>query len=1251
MKRRVIITLLIATLVATPLIALWAIGYSEAALRYVVSKIPSKFGTIERFAVKDVEGSVAGGLRIGAIDIEHDIVRVELRDIRVRIDLLPLVWQTIEARELSVGSVVIIQLPRDRPPPNKPPRFLPQLLTVDARSAKLPLIEIRPMSGNPFEFRDSKLDGLLRSTTLSVRSLRTRFGGMQLDVIGVLTAAIPLALEGELSMQYEPRRGPRWTAKGDFDGDLAEARFDLNLLEPFGAKIDEGNFRLLSPWNVRGAAAIKDLDLRRFGGSEFLGLISGTLDLTLDRDGYRAKGSLLPPGLRAGNVDLDFAGRYSRGVLTAERIELHHPSAGTRVNLAGTFTATESGLLLALGGDWQQLRWPLTGPAPGLTSRAARFTLRGDGPYEITVAGEAQIGSLPVIDADVAGSLQPGRVELANIEARALDGIGKLSGQVAWKPAESWQLTGDVRGLNPGRVRAALPGKLNFSVKAQGRGFGERGVTEIQVRQLTGELRGTPARGSGELRLANSVLQFSKVDFSAGGLRLALDGAVSQHRNDFKFRIEADDLGVLAAGGKGRLRASGSLRGTPTSMLVKIEAQGRDLSLNGVEVDRLAADVDLDPGGASDTVARALIEASNVRAFGRKADRIRINVDGRTSAHSLSVDLQGPEIGLKARGQGNFDGAGWRQRWSDLDLQLTKQVALTLEQPLGLLLTTNSLAADAFCLRGIKGSLLTDISTVCGSGAVSAAAWNVEATVSRLPIASLLPKPAARAQYDGSLSASLNLRSAEGPLAYGSVRADFEGAALRWQRAGGQSDLIPLGSGSLQLDSKEDGLIGQLDVTAGDRGRARGELRATPLAANWRGMPLTATVRADSSALALLYLYVPEIDRSAGDLSLDLVVGGTLGTPLVNGVLRLENGELDFYQFNLALREIRAEARLIDNGFVLNSGARIGRGSVEANAELNWRSGQPYGELKLRGKDLLVIDVPEARISASPDLRFKVAGRNLEATGTVHIPSARIVPADLTGAVLTSADEILVGAEPPDPQGSFRVSSALRLTLGDAVTVDSFGLSGRLAGALNVSSTAEGVNRGSGELSIAEGKYAALGRRLDIERGRLIFSGGLLNDPGVEIRATKEFPDVRAGVNVRGTLREPRMTFFSEPSLPQSQVVSLILAGGTLESTQNGNIAGSGRDAILAQGGAILAQQIGQRIGIEDVGIEQNLANETSLVFGKYLSSRLYVSYGVSLAEAINTLKLRYSINDRWTLRTEAGKEASAEVVYTVEKN
>ena len=95
---------------------------------------------------------------------------------------------------------------------------------------------------------------------------------------------------------------------------------------------------------------------------------------------------------------------------------------------------------------------------------------------------------------------------------------------------------------------------------------------------------------------------------------------------------------------------------------------------------------------------------------------------------------------------------------------------------------------------------------------------------------------------------------------------------------------------------------------------------------------------------------------------------------------------------------------------------------------------------------------------------------------------------------------------------------------------------------------------------------------------------------------------------------------------------------------------GAASSALLAQGGAIIAQQLGAKVGIDDVGIEQDLTNSTSLVLGKYLSPRLYVSYGISLAESINTIKMRYTLGDRWTIKTEAGKERSADLVYTIEK-
>ncbi len=50
------------------------------------------------------------------------------------------------------------------------------------------------------------------------------------------------------------------------------------------------------------------------------------------------------------------------------------------------------------------------------------------------------------------------------------------------------------------------------------------------------------------------------------------------------------------------------------------------------------------------------------------------------------------------------------------------------------------------------------------------------------------------------------------------------------------------------------------------------------------------------------------------------------------------------------------------------------------------------------------------------------------------------------------------------------------------------------------------------------------------------------------------------------------------------------------------------------------------------------------------ISPRLYVSYGISFTEQLNTLKLRYTLTDRWTVKTEVGEARGADLVYTIEK-
>jgi translocation and assembly module TamB len=411
-------------------------------------------------------------------------------------------------------------------------------------------------------------------------------------------------------------------------------------------------------------------------------------------------------------------------------------------------------------------------------------------------------------------------------------------------------------------------------------------------------------------------------------------------------------------------------------------------------------------------------------------------------------------------------------------------------------------------------------------------------------------------------------------------------------------------------------------------------------------MPLSGELHAQTDEASLVTLYVPDIDRCAGHLAADIQLAGTAGSPRLTGLVKVTDGEIDVYQINLSLRQIALQAQLGDTSVDFKGSAHAGKGEASANGHLEWRHLLPYGKFHLEGTNLRVADLPEAQIDASPALDFEVSGHKIEVSGKVTVPYAKIQPKDITGAVRTSPDEVIVGREPEDVNERFEVFSTITLALGDRVNVDAMGLTARLIGSVTIRSGYDAITRGNGELSVAEGKYSAYARELDIQRGRLIFAGGPITNPGIDVVAQKSFPgSVTAGVNVRGTLQQPSISFFSDPPLTQAQIASLILAGGSLETSQNAS------NAALGQGAALLAAQLGSHVGIPDVSLETDpLVNETSLVLGRYLSPRLYVSYGVSLTQQLNTFKMRYTLGDHWTIRTEVGQAYGADLVYSITK-
>ncbi len=412
-----------------------------------------------------------------------------------------------------------------------------------------------------------------------------------------------------------------------------------------------------------------------------------------------------------------------------------------------------------------------------------------------------------------------------------------------------------------------------------------------------------------------------------------------------------------------------------------------------------------------------------------------------------------------------------------------------------------------------------------------------------------------------------------------------------------------------------------------------------------------APCKGSTRLIGLLPLLVDAIDNAAGEVALDFAVAGRVGAPLLEGEARLSQGFARFLPGKPAPAGTSArQSACVTTGSRSKAAGKAGDGTLDIDGRLGWRNRQLNGELTLKGENLLVADVPEARDSSPRRIcEFVLDGRQMNVTGSVEIPEARIAPADTAGAVLVSADERIVRPEDQEgDSGRFEVSTDVRVTLGKKVHISAYGLRGTVAGTVRARTAPRQATVASGEFEIVDGAVRApTARSSKSNAGKLLFTGGPITDPGVDLRATRELPGYEVGVIARGPLRRPQLTLFSEPGLPQHQIASMLLVGRSSIQEDPGSVDES--VGMTEQGGAMLAGQLGKYVGLDDVGLTQDDDTDTELVIGKYLSPRFYVSYGISLVEEINTLKLRYTIGDRWTISAESGDENATDIEYRIE--
>lgn len=866
------------------------------------------------------------------------------------------------------------------------------------------------------------------------------------------------------------------------------------------------------------------------------------------------------------------------------------------------------------------------------------------------------------------------RMTLNTLQATMPTGTLDAKGEVAWAPKLQWNLDATLAGFDPGYFAAgwdgAVNGKLATTFRARdGGGFD----ADLDVTQLGGRLRGRPLGGRGTLAMRGPSTGSGQAGYSGdvaltlGGSRIDVKGTVANALDiDAKFSpLQLNDLLPDAAG---TLRGTLKLTGARTAPNVDADLTGNGLQYGDYRAATLTAKGRL-PWRPSTGSGQVRSGALAVRASGLEAgiafDTLTLDARGAVEALQVDANARG-EIGtLALTGNASKRGDTWQGALASLQLAPVRGAQWRLLQPARFRWAPSSAAA-----RG-NGTLTNACLASSGGGTLCANAdWprrGLDVNGNGLPLTLLLPylpdpstgsEPAPDQIRGGSDRRSWLLR---GEVAIDAqlrpVGNAWRGTATVTSASGGlkhsersREDIVRYQALTLRATFDPQRLTAELGAMLfdGDRIDAR-------ISTGWDAYaPLSGEIALDTDELTWLELFSPDIVEPKGQLDGRVRLSGTRAQPLLGGQARLSQFTTELPALAITLRDgdIRLDAQPDGSARIAGS-VRSGEGTLNVSGSLGWRGGDTPMLLNLRGNNVLLSDTRDLRAVVNPDVVVRyTAGQPLLVTGTVTVPSARIDLERLDQGVSASPDVVVLDPADPKITAASPLDMDLTIALGDDVRLNGFGLDGSLGGRLRVRARPGREMTANGSLDI-DGRYTAYGQKLDITRGRLIWSNGPVADPILNIRAERAVGQVTAGVDVTGRASSPQASVWSNPASSQSEALAYLALGRPLSSASGDESRQlNAASAALSAGGSLLASQLGARIGLDDAGVMESRALGGSVLgIGKYLSPRLYVGYGVSLLGTGQVLTLKYLLRKGFDIEIESSTlENRASINWRKEK-
>lgn len=906
--------------------------------------------------------------------------------------------------------------------------------------------------------------------------------------------------------------------------------------------------------------------------------------------------------------------------------------------------------------------------------------LQGNIPYHLRT--ELQ-GDLTRIEISANHHYQPQARPFAIIPANQhSEDVVQLSASIDLDEVRMSHLRFHLKQLQAKHIHPQLAGHMDLNITADGR-LTEQGQIQVSVDAGNSRLQGQPLLIHGQATLQGG--QLSELDLRAhldkNTLNVSATPATTTHQTRLAWQADLPALAQLMPGFDGQVKGDGVILQSKDGFEARYHLSGQQLQLpRGLRL----ASVEVQ-GQAASQMQAAIDNHIQLRGLSQQSahsiDSPPIDADLRLSGslaqHQLSLRISdaNPLLhrNLLLALHGAWRDNHWQAQLTQLQdtearvFQLVKPATLAWQREAGLTLQDlhihandgqlqlSQLAyrpakpADAITQQPAEKVQLYTRGSLHHFPVQAIMAWLMPEHAEALPAEHLRLSADWDLAMDTYLNGTLHLQRDTGDWQV------YDPVQNTWQGLGIQSLLTDFTARnnhiSLQSHIHSNGALDlQLSTTTVVTPTLNGLVIE-------HSAPVTAQLKAQLPQLGWLSKLFPDVQLS-GQLAMDAQANGTFSHTQLQGQLQASGLALQIPSQGIWLEQGNVHASMADNQIHFDQIHFAGKsGTLNGHGALAFKQAHWQMDAAIQLDKLQALSRVDRWVQLSGNTRVSMTSAQTTLSGTLNIHKGLF---ELPKADKPKLDDDVVIASSQTSQAesasrlwfkhfslNFGDKPALPFQESAQFMLRGQGLNGALSGQLQLNGALDQL-AAAGTLEIT-GTYLAYGQSLNIETGRLVFSGQIPNI-GLDILATRQVESTKVGIQVNGSVQTPQLKLVSTPETTNENKIALLVLGQPMAAVGSNDMAllSVAAGALLSQGDSVSLQtRIAQTIGLDSIDVRGSSASNYAVSVGKRINSKLVVGYEKSIVGLLNVGKLTYQLTNRIAIETRTGSDNALDVFYS----